>query len=147
MFWAHGRFGEWAKGGLISPLDPSPERRTKIDDFAWEAVSIDGKVYGYPITSEAVSLIYNKDLLPDGPPKTFEEMAALDTPLKQDGRSAILWAYETPYFSYPLLSASDGYAFRHRRAAKANIPAHAGNTDPRDFDAHDYKARNLFEFF
>ena len=35
----------------------------------------------------------------------------------------------------------------HRRAAKANIPARAGNTYPRDFDAHDYKARNLVERF
>ena len=114
MFWAHDRYGEWAKGGLIAPLDPSPEMRAKIEDFAWDAVSIDGKVYGYPIAAEAVSLIYNKDLLPAGPPKTFEEMAALDTRLQKEGKHAILWAYETPYFTYPLLSAGGGYAFKKR---------------------------------
>jgi len=31
----------------------------------------------------------------------------------------------------------------HARGAKANIPARAGNSNPRDFDAHEYKARNL----
>jgi transposase len=35
----------------------------------------------------------------------------------------------------------------HGRSAKANIPARAGNAYPRDFDAHDYEARNLVERF
>ena len=35
----------------------------------------------------------------------------------------------------------------HARGAKANIPARRGNGNPRDFDAHDYRARNLVERF
>jgi transposase len=35
----------------------------------------------------------------------------------------------------------------HGRGAKANIPARPGNGNPRDFDAHDYKARNLVNRF
>lgn len=112
MFWAHDRFGEWSKGGLLWPLNPSPEMKAKFDDFAWDAVTIDGKIYGYPVAVEAVSLIYNKDLMPEGPAKTFEEMAALDTELQKSGKHAILWAYETPYFTYPLLAANGGYAFK-----------------------------------
>lgn len=114
MFWAHDRYGEWAKGGLIAPLTPSAEMKAKIDDFAWDAVTIDGKIYGYPIAVEALSLIYNKDLMPDGPAKTFEEMAALDAKLQKDKKHAILWAFETPYFTYPLMSAGGGYAFKKR---------------------------------
>lgn len=114
MFWAHDRFGEWSKGGLLWALNPSPEMKAKIDDLTWEAVTIDGKVYGYPVAVEAISLIYNKDLMPDGPAKTFEEMAALDTEMQKSGKDAILWAYETPYFTYPLLSANGGYAFKKR---------------------------------
>jgi maltose/maltodextrin transport system substrate-binding protein len=114
MFWAHDRYGEWAKGGLITPLTPSPEIKAKIDDFAWDAVTIDGKIYGYPIAVEALSLIYNKDLMPDGPAKSFEEMVALDTKLQKEQKDAILWAYETPYFTYPLMSAGGGYAFKKR---------------------------------
>lgn len=114
MFWAHDRLGEWVKGGLLSPVNPSAEIKGKIDDFAWDAVTIDGKIFGYPVAVEAISLIYNKDLLPDGPPATFEEMLEIDTKLQADGKHAILWAYETPYFTYPLLSAGGGYAFKKR---------------------------------
>ena len=112
MFWAHDRLGEWVKGGLLAPVHPSAEVKDKIEDFAWEAVTVDGKIYGYPVAVEAISLIYNKDLLPDGPPATFEAMAEMDTKLQADGKHAILWAYETPYFTYPLLSAGGGYAFK-----------------------------------
>ncbi len=111
MFWAHDRLGEWVKGGLLAPVNPSAEVKAKIDDFAWDAVTVDGKIYGYPVSVEAISLIYNKALLPDGPPASFEEIAALGDKLP-DGVDPILWAYETPYFTYPLLSANGGYAFK-----------------------------------
>jgi len=111
MFWAHDRLGEWVKGGLLAPVNPSAEVKAKIDDFAWDAVSVDGRLYAYPVSVEAISLIYNKALLPDGPPASFEEIAALGDKLP-DGVDPILWAYETPYFTYPLLSANGGYAFR-----------------------------------
>ena len=35
----------------------------------------------------------------------------------------------------------------HARQGKANIPARAGNHYPREFDAHEYQARNLVERF
>jgi maltose/maltodextrin transport system substrate-binding protein len=111
MFWAHDRLGEWVKGGLLAPVNPSAAVKAKIDDFAWDAVTVDGKIYGYPVSVEAISLIYNKALLPDGPPASFEEIAALGDKLP-DGLDPILWAYETPYFTYPLLSANGGYAFK-----------------------------------
>jgi maltose/maltodextrin transport system substrate-binding protein len=111
MFWPHDRLGEWVKGGLLAPVNPSAEVKAKIDDFAWDAVTVDGKVYGYPVSVEAISLIYNKALLPAGPPTSFEEIAALGDKLP-DGVDPILWAYETPYFTYPLLSANGGYAFK-----------------------------------
>ena len=121
MFWAHDRLGEWVKGGLLAPLTPSAEIKGKIDDFAWEAVTVDGKVYGYPVAVEAISLIYNKDLMPEGPAQSFEEMLALDTELQKQGKHAILWAYETPYFTYPLLSANGGYAFKKREDGSFDV--------------------------
>jgi transposase len=35
----------------------------------------------------------------------------------------------------------------HARQGKANIPARASNHYPREFDAHEYQARNLVERF
>jgi maltose/maltodextrin transport system substrate-binding protein len=121
MFWAHDRFGEWVKGGLLAAVNPSADMKAKIDAFAWDAVTIDGKVYGYPVALEAISLIYNKKLMPKGPAESFEEMLPLDTELQKDGKHAILWAYETPYFTYPLLSANGGYAFKKKENGSYDV--------------------------
>lgn len=108
MIWAHDRFGEWATAGLIAPVEPS---QTVIDNtfpFAWDAVQFGGKTWGYPISVEAVGLIYNKDLVPT-PPATMEEIADMNIP----GVTApIMWDYNNTYFTMPLLMAGGGYAFQ-----------------------------------
>jgi maltose/maltodextrin transport system substrate-binding protein len=119
FIWAHDRFGEWAAAGLIAPVEPSPEVRDGIFDFAWDAVTFDGKTWGYPMAVEAVGLIYNKDLVAT-PPATFEEIPNLDLP---DGVKPILWDYNNTYFTFPLLMANGGYAFKKDDA---------GSYDPAD---------------
>jgi len=111
VFWAHDRFGEWAKAGLLAEVKPSKALKAKMADFTWEAVSYDGKYVGYPVAVESLSLIYNKDLLPN-PPKSWEEMSALDKKFKKDGKSAIMWDVKTPFFTWPILAADGGYAFK-----------------------------------
>lgn len=111
FIWAHDRLGEWAKSGLIAPLSPSKSVEDQIFDFTWDAVSIDGKVYGYPMAVESIGLIYNKKLVAEAP-KTFEEIPALDQKLAKDGKKAILWDYNNTYFTWPLLAADGGYIFK-----------------------------------
>lgn len=120
FIWPHDRYGEWAAGGLIQPVEPSQEVRDGIFDFAWDAVTFDGKIWGYPLAVEAIGLIYNKDLLAT-PPATMEEIAALELP---DGVAPILWDYNNTYFTFPLLMANGGYAFAKDEAT--------GSYDPRD---------------
>ena len=43
VMWAHDRFGEWAAGGLISPVTPSAEVVDGNLPSAWEAVSFDNR--------------------------------------------------------------------------------------------------------
>jgi maltose/maltodextrin transport system substrate-binding protein len=108
FIWAHDRFGEWAAAGLIAPVEPSQEVRDGIFDFAWEAVTFDGKTWGYPMAVEAVGLIYNKALLPT-PPSSFEDIAdGLELP---GNVKPILWDYNNTYFTMPLLMANGGFAF------------------------------------
>lgn len=121
--WPHDRYGEWVQGGLLDELHPSKKVKDGIISTAWDAVTIGGKIYGYPLSVEAIGLIYNKDLVPN-PPKTFEEIPDLDKKLmKEKGVHAILWDYNNTYFSWPLLAAGGGYAFA--RDAK-------GNYNPKD---------------
>ncbi|MEQ5833384.1 maltose/maltodextrin ABC transporter substrate-binding protein MalE [Marinobacter mangrovi] len=111
FIWAHDRLGEWAQSGLISEINPSQSIRDANYDFTWDAVTVDGKVYGYPMAVESVGLIYNKDLVPN-PPKSFEEIPALDKKLAEQGKKAILWDYNNTYFTWPLLAADGGYIFK-----------------------------------
>ncbi len=109
--WAHDRIGEWIAGGLLQPISPSKKVQADIDPLAWKAFNVGGKTWGYPISIEAVALVYNKDLVPT-PPKTFEEVIALDKKLSASGKKAILWDYNNTFFTWPLLAANGGYPFK-----------------------------------
>jgi maltose/maltodextrin transport system substrate-binding protein len=120
--WAHDRVGEWASSGVINAINPSKKVKDDIEPMAWNAFTINGKIWAYPIAIEAITLIYNKDLVPN-PPRTFEEIFALDKKLAAQGKKAILWDYNNTYFTWPLLAAGGGYAFKQ----KAD-----GTYDPKD---------------
>ncbi len=120
--WAHDRIGEWIAGGLLQPVSPSKKILADLDPLAVKAFNVGGKQWGYPVSIETVALIYNKDLVPV-PPKSFEEVVALDKKLAASGKKAILWDYNNTYFTWPLLAAGGGYAFK----LKAD-----GNYDPAD---------------
>lgn len=120
--WPHDRIGEWIAGGLLQPVTPSKKVLADLDPLAVKAFSVGGKQWGYPMSIEAVSLVYNKALVPN-PPKTFDEVIALDKKLAASGKKAILWDYNNTYFTWPLLAAGGGYPFK----LKAD-----GNFDPAD---------------
>ena len=126
LFWAHDRYGEWAQSGLLAPVDPSPDFKKEVNEIGWQAMTSKGKIYGYPVSMEAIGLIYNRDILKE-PPKTFEEMFSLSNKLKdayppnlteqqkkdaKKGVTTIMWDQVQPYFSMPLLAADGGYVFK-----------------------------------
>lgn len=122
--WPHDRIGEWISGGLLQPLSPSKAAKDGISDVAWKAFTVGGKTWGYPLSIEAVSLVYNKDLVPT-PPKTFDDVIALDKKLAAQGKHAILWDYTNTFFSWPLLAAGGGYPFK-QKADGSYDPADTG---------------------
>lgn len=111
IFWAHDRFGGYAQSGLLAEISPDANFQQKIFPFTWDAVRFNGKLIGYPISVESLSLIYNKDLLPE-PPKSWEEIAALDKKMRAQGKSAMMFNLQEPYFTWPLLAAGGAYAFK-----------------------------------
>lgn len=121
--WPHDRIGEWIQSGLIVDLKPSKKIQGEIDSLAWKAFTVGGKTYGYPMSIEAIALIYNKDLVKT-PPKSFDDVLKLDKELQKQGKRAILWDYTNTYFSWPLLAAGGGYAFK----AKADGTYDANDT-------------------
>ncbi|WP_237386780.1 maltose/maltodextrin ABC transporter substrate-binding protein MalE [Xenorhabdus sp. Sc-CR9] len=111
IFWAHDRFGGYAQSGLVTEITPDNSFINKLFPFTWDAVRYDGKLMGYPVAVEALSLIYNKDLI-KSPPKAWEEIPALDNELKKQNKSAIMFNLQEPYFTWPLIAADGGYAFK-----------------------------------
>ncbi len=128
LCWPHDRAGTWAKSGLIVPIRPPRRVRDEIDDAAWKAFTYQGQVWGYPISIEANGLIYNKALVPR-PPATFDEVIALDRQLQPRGLHAILWDYNTSFFTWPLLAGAGGFIFG-RNAAGELDPAVVGVNQP-----------------
>ena len=46
VLWAHDRFGEWGASGLLTPVQPSPDVKAGIFDFAWDGLTVDNKIWG-----------------------------------------------------------------------------------------------------
>ena len=111
VLWAHDRFGEWALSGLLATVEPSEQMKDEIEAIGWQATSYNNKIYGYPLAMEAISLIYNKDLLPK-PPTSFEDMFVIHKEMKARNVTTILWDQANPYFTVPLLLANGGYIYR-----------------------------------
>ena len=107
VIWAHDRLGSWASSGLIQPVDVEPDYRAKFNPKSWDALLFDGKTWGYPICMESVALIYNKALVKE-PPAALAAVKADLAPYP------ILWAYDTPYFTWPFLAGAGGYVFNKK---------------------------------
>lgn len=111
--YAHDRLGEWVESGLLHAVNPSRPIVDDIEPLAWRGFTYGGRIWGYPYAIEAVTLLYNKALVAT-PPRSFEAVFALDAELARQRRHALLWDYTNAYFTWPLLAAGGGYAFRER---------------------------------
>ncbi len=113
MVYAHDRIGEWISGGLLHAVSPPRAWAADIDPLAWQGFTVRGRTWGWPFAIESITLIYNRALVPK-PPQSFDEVFALDAALGRQGKRAILWDYVNPYFTWPLMAAQGGYAFKPR---------------------------------
>ena len=114
MFWANDRIGEWADAGLLKPLNVSDEFKAEFLPMSWDAVTHNKQIWGYPLALEAVSLIYNKKYVTGKPPAQLSEIPAFAKNLKAKfpNVTAIVWDYDTPYFTWPFLASGGGYAYK-----------------------------------
>jgi maltose/maltodextrin transport system substrate-binding protein len=113
VVWAHDKVGEWADGGLIAPVEVSNEFVKRFFPNAWRAVRHQEWLWGYPIALETVTLIYNKRLLEGPPPKQLSELVSINKAIKEmhPGVTAILWDYNSAYYSWGILASTGGYVF------------------------------------
>jgi maltose/maltodextrin transport system substrate-binding protein len=111
IIFAHDRFGEYAQARLIREITVNNDFKAKFESLTWDALKYKGKYFGYPIATEALSLIYNKELISE-PMKNWEDVFAIDETLSAENKKAIMWDLKSPYYTWPLLAANGGYAFK-----------------------------------
>ncbi|CAM3660901.1 maltose/maltodextrin ABC transporter substrate-binding protein MalE [Parendozoicomonas haliclonae] len=115
VMWAHDRFGEWAQSGLLAPVVPSDATKNAIEAKGWQATSANGNIYGYPVAMEAISLIYNKDIIKTAP-ASYEEMFDLKKELEKKNITTLMFDQVQPYFTMPMLASNGGYVFKETPA-------------------------------
>lgn len=120
--WAHDRVGDLVGSGLLSPVDLSPDLRDRLLDKAVSAFEIQGGLYGYPIGMEALTLIFNREIVPSAP-ASIEAIIELQDILAAQDLHTLMFDYANFYFSFPLLAAQGGYIF-------GRLPD--GSLDPQD---------------
>lgn len=113
VIWAHDKVGEWADGGIIAPIEVTAAYKQQFYPMAWDAVRHRQQLWGYPISIEAIGLIYNKKLVHGAPPTQLSELIPFHEKLKSEcpGTSSILWDYTNPYYSWGILASGGGYVF------------------------------------
>ena len=113
VIWAHDKVGEWADGGIIAPVEVTAAFKQQFYPMAWDAVRHRGLLWGYPISLEAIGLIYNKKLVSGTPPTQLSDLILFHQWLKSEhpGMNSILWDYSSPYYSWGILASGGGYIF------------------------------------
>lgn len=111
---AHDWLGQLIVNGLIEPLHFMGEIKGQFVNSAIDAFTYGETIYGLPYATEAIGLIYNKDLVPT-PPKTFKELIAVAKKLThpEEKEYGFLTHIPTPdpYHSFPFFTAFGGYIF------------------------------------
>jgi maltose/maltodextrin transport system substrate-binding protein len=113
VIWAHDKVGEWADGGMIAPIEVTAAFKQQFYPMAWDAVRHRRQLWGYPISLEAIGLIYNKKLVDGAPPSQLSDLIPFHQKLKSEhpGTNPILWDYSSPYYSWGVMASGGGYVF------------------------------------
>ena len=93
FIFAHERLGGWAREGYVAPIE------TTLRGTVAQALSVDGKVYGLPLSLKSTALFYNKQLISQ-PPRTLHELQALAEAHTAFGRGEYGLAYPITDFYF-----------------------------------------------
>jgi maltose-binding protein MalE len=113
FFGAHDWVGPMATGGLIDPIDDYVQD-VKADyiQSVYDIASLNGKHYGFPMSMEAVVLIYNKDMITKEP-STLSEMIQMAKDNTKDGKFGLaVDENNTFYNTYGFLTSFGGSALK-----------------------------------
>jgi maltose/maltodextrin transport system substrate-binding protein len=98
---------------MIAPIEVTAAFKQQFYPIAWDAVRHRRQLWGYPISLEAIGLIYNKKLVDGAPPTQIGDLIPFHQKLRSEhpGMNSILWDYCNPYYSWGIMASGGGYIF------------------------------------
>lgn len=113
FFGAHDWVGPFATGGLIEAVDDYvTDVKSDYIQSVYDIASLNGKHYGFPLSMEAVVLIYNKDLVTKEP-ANISEMIQMGKDNTKDGKyGLVVDLNNTFYNTYGFLTSFGGSALK-----------------------------------
>lgn len=111
FIFAHERVRQFSRMGLLASVDEEIDRRAYFQN-ALDALEVDGRLYGYPLSLKCLALYVNTKLVSRAP-ATTDEMRILLERLNSAGDNRFGLAYESGnfYFHAPLLFGFGGRLF------------------------------------
>lgn len=104
----HDHVSTAVNAGIAMELQPELAEYLKgrLIDTAMATANVGGKQYGAAVITESIALFYNKDLVGDFMPKTFEELVDWAGKYKEEtGNYGLGWQVEDAYHNYFFLTA------------------------------------------
>lgn len=109
------RLGQLAAAGVIEPMDKYVTSKSDLDKTAVGAMTYQGKLFGLPMFAEAVAVVYNKKLLPNGVPNTWDGFIKAAQANTGSGKFGFLVDLSNAYMNYGIFSAYGGYVFKNTK--------------------------------
>lgn len=106
----HDNLGASYKAGLLGEVPANILDKSAFAPGTLDAVSYDGKVYGLPVSEEAIALYYRKDKVPT-PPTTWADFEA------QAKKSGFMFDLKNFYFAFGFMQGEGGYVFKSNNGA------------------------------
>jgi arabinogalactan oligomer/maltooligosaccharide transport system substrate-binding protein len=103
--------GPFTKAGLIQPVDGLGWDLKSFMPGALEAVKLDGKTWGIPLSyGNNLMLLYNKNLVKE-PPKDTDELIKISKELAASGKQGFAYNLNEPFWLVPWLGGFGGQVF------------------------------------
>lgn len=124
----HDHIGALVQGGHVLEVDDADEYLSAFLPSARFGCSYNGKVYGYPLGSEAIVLFYNKDLIKE-PPETWDDVIDFAKTFnnKAENKYALVWPVADGYYGYMFMESFGaplfGPNYNDRKQHNLNSPA------------------------
>jgi len=90
--------GNLVAGGHITEITDAETLKANIPQSGIDAVTYDGKCYGYPFSADTYALFYNKDLIEEAP-KTWEDVEKFCASYNGSGKYGMIFNVASGYYS------------------------------------------------